>query len=75
MIDVGSLVRVSRGYGSRSQDILGTVMRYQPIDGAPTATRRVAKIKLLVTTGIIWDFTLCAEDEIEVVFDVVNSST
>lgn len=67
MIDVGSLVRVTREYGSHSQDILGTVMRYQLIDGAPTATRRVAKIKLLVTTGIIWDFTLCAEDEIEVV--------
>lgn len=69
MVDVGSFVKLDRYYGSDAlphSSIFGTVMRYQSIDGAPTATRRVAKIKLLVTTGIIWDFTLFAEDDLEV---------
>jgi hypothetical protein len=68
-VEVGSFIKLNRHYGPDAlsrPSIFGTVIRYQPLDVRESATGRVAKIKLLVTTGIIWDLTLFTEDDFEV---------
>lgn len=68
-VEVGSFIKLNRHYGPDALSrppIFGTVMRYQPLDVRESATGRVAKIKLLVTKGIIWDFTLFTDDDFEV---------
>lgn len=57
-IKVGSFIKLDKYYG--------TVLRYQPVEEHENNIGRVAKLKMLITSGIIWDFTLFAEDHLEV---------
>lgn len=66
----GDMVRVTRRYSTGTRDHLGLLLEHRPIETPPSPENplgKTGKMKLLLPSGVIWDFFTFNGDSVEVV--------
>ena len=76
----GDLVRITRyygtGYGIPNAPFQGILLEHHPItiQGHENPLRKTAKIKLLLSSGQLYDLTLFIRDRMEVISEINSPS-